>query len=130
MEYIIVQKVLFSAIHNIYYILYHFILSTYLESATKKGTSTSLDELLAQQPPILEIAMHARTAEWNHLGVILELDAVCLDGCHDYIRMYQLWIQEKAEEATRSNLLEALGAIGQNNVAYKYKEYVKSLTVS
>ena len=105
-------------------------MSTYLERTTKKGTSTSLDELLAQQPPILEIATHARTAEWNHLGVILELDDVGLAGCHNYIRMYQLWIQEKAEEATRSNLLDALRATGQNNVAYLYEEYVKSLTVS
>ena len=105
-------------------------LTNYLENASKKGTSTSLDELLAQQPPILEIATHARTAEWNHLGVILELDAVGLAGCHDYITMYQLWILEKAEKATRNNLLDALRAIGQNNVVNKYEEYVKSLTVS
>ena len=105
-------------------------LTYYLENASKKGTSTSLDELLAKQPPILEIATYARTAEWNHLGVILELDAVGLAGCRDYISMYQLWIKEKAKKATRSNLLDALRAIGQYNVAYKYEEYVKSLTVS
>ena len=65
--------------------------------------------------------------------MILELDAVGLAGCHDYITMYQLWILEKAEKATRSNLLDALRAIGQNNVVIvvnKYEEYVKSLTVS
>ena len=85
---------------------------------------------MVQQPPILEIARHARTSKWNQLGVRLELDADGLAECHDCISMYQLWIQEKAEEATRSNLLDVLRAIGQNNVAYKYEEYVKSLTVS
>ena len=130
MEYIIVQKVLFSEIDNVLCILYHFILPTYLESTTKIGTAASLDDLFAHQPPILEIATHARTAKWNHLGVILQLDDECLAGCHDYISMYQLWIQEKADAATRSNLLHALRAIGQNNVAYNYEEYVKSLTVS
>ena len=43
--------------------------------------------------------------------------------------MYQLWIMEKAENATRRNLLVALRAIGQNNVARKYEEYLET-TVS
>lgn len=110
--------------------LYHIILSPCLVSIAEKGVSTSFDDLLVQQPPILEIATHARTAKWNHLGVTLGLDDQSLAECHDYIRMYQLWIQEKAIGATRSSLLYALRAIGQNNVAYKYEEHVKSLTVS
>ena len=57
----------------------------------------------------------------------LELDGVALAGCHDYVSMYQLWIMEKAENATRRNLINALIAIGQNNTVRIYKEYLKSI---
>ena len=87
---------------------------------------TSLDGLLDEQPSILELTEHARTAQWNRLGVRLELDGVALAGCYDYVSMYQLWIMEKAENATRRNLITALRAIGQNNVAFKYENYLKS----
>ena len=60
--------------------------------------STLPDHLLNQQPPILEITTYAETGKWNQLGVTLELNSVGLDGCHDCIRMYQLWIQEKANK--------------------------------
>ena len=79
-----------------------------------------------QQLTIQEITAHARTAEHNQLGVTLQLDSVKLAGCHDYTSMYQLWIMEKAENATRRNLLVALRAIGQNNVARKYQEYLEA----
>ena len=59
----------------------------------------------------------------------LGLDSVDLTGCRDCTSMYQLWIMEKAREATRRNLLDALRAIRQNNVAIKYKDYLKT-TVS
>ena len=70
--------------------------------------STSLEILLDQQPGLKQLITHARTAEWYQLGVKLELDSVDLDGCTDLTRMYQLWIQEKAEMATRTILLNAL----------------------
>ena len=57
----------------------------------------------------------------------LELDSVALAGCHDYVSMYQLWIMEKAENATRRNLINALIAIRQNNTVRIYKEYLKSI---
>ena len=82
-----------------------------------------------QQPTHVELISHARTAEWNQLGVKLGLDSVNLAGCHDYTSMYQLWTMEKAREATRRNLLDGLRAIRQNNVAIKYKDYLKT-TVS
>ena len=90
-----------------------------------EGAATMQDLLLDQQPPIQEIATHARTAEWTLLGVQLELDHVDLAGCHDCASMYQLWIMEKHENATRRNLISALRAIGQTNVAYKYEQYLK-----
>ena len=61
-----------------------------------------------QQPLILELTIHAETANWNKLGVKLELNSVSLDGCHDCTSMYQLWIEEKADKATRRSLLDTL----------------------
>ena len=87
----------------------------------------SLDQLLDQQPTILELVTHVRTAEYNQLGVILRLDSVNLAKCHDYTSMYLLWIEEKAQNATRRSLLDALTTIGLNDVASKYKDYLKTI---
>ena len=91
----------------------------------EEHVSTSLEILLDQQPNLVELITHARTAQWYQLGVELELDSVDLDGCTDLTRMYELWIQQKAEMATRRNLLSALRSIGQNNVARKYEDYLR-----
>ena len=80
-----------------------------------------------QQPPILELGTHARTSEYNQLGVILQLDRVNLAKCHDYTSVYQLWIEEKAQNATRRSLLDALTTIGLNDVASKYKDHLKTM---
>ena len=82
-----------------------------------------------QQPPILEIDTHARTAEWNRLGVQLELNDVDLAGCRNCTEMYQLWIMEKAENATRRKLISALRSIKQNNVAYIYEQHLKTVAL-
>ena len=90
--------------------------------------ATSLpDSILNVQPKLLEVTTHAKTAKWFLLGTQLELDDTDLAGCIDLTRMYQLWIDEKAGSATRRNLLIALRAINQNNVALKYEEYLKTL---
>ena len=86
--------------------------------------------LLDQQPKLKEITRYARTAQWYHLGVQLELDGMDLDGCTDLARMYNLWLQRKAENATRRNLLAALRAIRENDVAKQYEDYLKGLLVS
>ena len=93
----------------------------------KEHVSTSLDILLDQQPYIKELITHAKTAQWYHLGVELELDSEDLDRCTDMTSMYILWIQWKAEMATRRNLLSALRSIGQNNVARKYEDYLRTM---
>ena len=80
-----------------------------------------------QQPGLKELITHARTAQWYQLGVQLELDSVDLDGCTDMTSLYRLWIQEKAEMATRRNLLSALRSIRENNVAWKYENYLRTL---
>ena len=94
-----------------------------------EGGSIILDRLLDLQPPILEITTHARTAKWNQLGVQLELNDTALAECRDYTEMYQLWIMEKAENATRRKLISALRAIRQTNVAYKYEQHLKTVPV-
>ena len=94
------------------------------------GSRTSLPgSILDVQPTLLEVTTHAKTAEWFLLGTQLELDDTDLAACTNLSRMYQLWIQEKAEIATRRNLLTALRAIKQNNVAKKYEDHLKTLIV-
>ena len=89
--------------------------------------NTSLNQLLDQQPPIEEITTHARTEKWNELGTQLQLDSVNLAECHSLTSMYQLWIQEKADKATRRSLFDALRAIKQNNVVRIYEDYLKTM---
>ena len=79
-----------------------------------------------EQPTHEELISHARTAEWYQLGVKLGLDSVDLTGCHDYTRMYGLWIMEKGRSATNRSLLVALRAIRQNYVADAYEDYLKN----
>ena len=87
----------------------------------------SLDQLLDQQPSIQEITTHARIEKWNELGTQFQLDSVNLAECHSLTSMYQLWIQEKADKATRRSLLDALRTIKQNNVAMIYEDYLKTM---
>ena len=108
------------------YSLFNFILGNIAEGGVY--VSTIPDQLLDQQPTILEITTHVRTAEWNQLGVQLGLNDVDLAERHDCTRMYQLWIQEKADNATRRNLISALRAIRQNNVAKRYEDYLKTVS--
>ena len=89
---------------------------------------SSLNQLLKSQPPLLEVTTHARTEKVFLLGTQLQLDKVNLKGCKDDLcRMYDLWIQEKAENATRGNLLDALRAIQKKDVARIYEAHVKTM---
>ena len=106
------------------YIFFHFILGNMVEGGVH--VSTLPDDFLDQQPTIKEIIMYAETAKWNKLGVTLELNSVALAVCHDCTSMYQLWIQEKAQNATRRNLLVALNDISENNVAENYEKYLET----
>ena len=96
----------------------------------EERVSKLLEILLDQQPDLKELTTHAKTAKWYLLGVQLELDSEDLRGCTDLARMYQLWIQEKAEKANRRNLLTALQSIGENNVAWKYENYLRTKVVN
>ena len=74
-----------------------------------------------------ELITYAQTAKWNQLGVQLGLDCLYLAECHECTSMYQLWIQDKAQNATRRSLLDALRAIRQNNLADAYEDYLKTI---
>ena len=95
--------------------------------------STPLDQVLDQTPPLFEVCEHARTARWYELGVQLQMDSVDLDNIRSdpavtdkLSSMYNLWLNKKAETATRKELLTALQTehVGQNRVAMEYKEYL------
>ena len=100
------------------------------DKIVEKCVSPSLEMLLDQQPKLKEVIDFAQTAKWYHLGIQLELEIVDLDGCTDIARMYRLWIQQKAENATRRNLLIALRTIKQNDVACQYEKHLKRSLVS
>ena len=98
-----------------------------LGSIGEEHVSKSFQILLDQQPDLKELTTHARTANWHLLGVQLELDSVDLAECTDLTTMYELWINEKAEMATRRNLLIALRSIRETNVTWTYENYLRTL---
>ena len=103
-----------------------FIFSTLiLGSIAKEHESTSLKTLLDQIPDLRELTTHVKTARWYLLGVQLELDDEGLRGCTELVKMYELWRNDKAEMATRRNLLKALRSINENRVAWEYENYLK-----
>ena len=89
--------------------------------------NTLSDEILDDKPTIDELTTHARTADWNELGIKLGLDSVNLGGCHGYADMYQLWLQQKGDGATRIVLIKALKEKLLTNVADDYVKYLKKL---
>ena len=62
------------------------------------------------------------------MGIVLSLDSVDQSNCHDCISVYKLWLEEKAENTTRRNLLVALREIRQNNVAREYQTYLETVS--
>ena len=89
--------------------------------------NTLSDEILDDKPTPDELTTHARTADWNELGIKLGLDSVNLGGCRGYAKMYQSWLQEKGDGATRRVLIIALRAKLLNSVADDYVKYLKTL---
>lgn len=102
-------------------------------AVASRSTPDPLDQVLDQTPSLSEICEHSRTAKWYELGVQLQLDSVDLDNIRSdpavtdkLSSMYNLWLNKKAETATRKELLIALQTehVGQNRVAMEYKEYL------
>ena len=83
--------------------------------------------ILDGSPGIDELTTHARTAKWNELGIKLGLDNVDLDKCNGYDSMYQLWLQEKGDSATRRSLINALRIKKLNKVADDYVKFLRTM---
>ena len=99
----------------------------------------SLDHLLDQAPQLPEVCNHARIANWCDLGIQLQLDSVDLDNIRSdpamtnrLSSMYSLWLNKKADIASRKQLLTALRSehVGQNRVANDYEQYLRRMVSS
>ena len=85
------------------------------------------DNIMDGIPDTKELIANARTARWYELGIMLGLDAVRRDQCNDYDKMYQLWLDDKGDSATRRALIKALRDIRQAKVADDYVKYLIKL---
>ena len=70
--------------------------------AVSGDSDYSLDFLLSQAPSLSEVCEHASTADWCHLGVLLQLDSVNLENIRKFpleseklIRIYDIWLNKK-----------------------------------
>lgn len=91
------------------------------------ATNTIPNYILDVSPLIDELTTYARTAQWNELGIKLGLDDVYLGGCNGYDSMYQLWLQQKGDGATRRSLINALRDKMLNKVADDYTKYLRKM---
>ena len=80
------------------------------------------DNIMNGIPDINELITHAKTAEWNELGIKLGLGARSLAECNGSVKMYQLWLREKGYDAKRRILIKALRDIKETRVADDYVE--------
>ena len=79
-------------------------------------------------PDIHELTNHAKTANWNDLGIELKIDKVILAGCHTCAEMYQKWLATKTKrETTRRKLIAALKKINEERLAEEYMEYLTTM---
>ena len=99
----------------------------------------SLDYLLDQAPLLLEVCNHAKITDWHTLGIQLQLDSVDLDNIRSdptmtnkLSSMYNLWLNKKADIASRKQLLTALRSelVGQNRIANDYEQFLRRMVSS
>ena len=84
-------------------------------------------KILDDKPKITELITNARTEHWNDLGILLGLDCVNLGSSYSYSKMYQSWLSEKGDGATRRVLIKALRDLKLGGVADDYVKYLKKL---
>ena len=99
----------------------------------------SLDYLLDQAPLLPEVCNHAKIADWYDLGIQLQLDSMDLDNIRSdtamtnkLSSMYSLWLNKKADIASRKQLLTALRSehVGQNRIANDYEQHLRRMVSS
>ena len=94
-----------------------------------------LEQLLDEVPQLHEVCNYVRTAHWYELGIQLEVSTVELDSINDSAvtdklsRMYDVWLNKRADAATRRSLLTALQTdhVGQKRIALDYKEKLMTM---
>ena len=94
-----------------------------------------LEQLLDEVPQLHEVCNDVRTAHWYELGIQLQLNTVDLDNINDSAvtdklsRMYDVWLNKRADTATRRSLLTALQTdhVGQKRIADEYKEKLMTM---
>ena len=95
--------------------------------------------ILDQRPDLHELLKYATTTKWYLLGLALKiepkkLDEICVNYRYLHERlteMFKLWLRVKAS-GTRQDIIGALEdkTVGENYMAKKYMEYLKSLRMS
>ena len=90
---------------------------------------------MEDKPTIEELLTHVDVGtDWLRLGVLLELDIKDLTAIEQerprtidekLQHMYALWLMT-SPNATRGQLIKALGAIRANTLADKYKKWISS----
>ena len=97
----------------------------------------SFDRFLDETTSLAELTRHVRVGnKWHVLGTLLELDHKELNSLKDKpvddtdktVQMFGLWLA-KDSNTSRRRLLQDLkeGAVGENGIAHKYEEYLRSL---
>ena len=94
-----------------------------------------LEQLLDEVPQLHEVCNYVRTAHWYELGIQLQLNTVELDSINESAvtdklsRMYDVWLNKRADAATRRSLLTALQTdhVGQKRIAVEYKEKLMTM---
>ena len=95
-----------------------------------------LEQLLDEVPQLHEVCNCVKTAHWYELGIQLQLNTVDLDNIRSdsavtdkLSRMYDVWLNKRADTATRRSLLTALQTehVGQNRIALDYKEKLMTM---
>ena len=94
-----------------------------------------LEQLLDEVPQLHEVCNDVRTAHWYELGIQLQLNTVDLDNINDSAvtdklsRMYDVWLNKRADTATRRSLLTALQTdhVGQKRIAVEYQEKLMTM---
>uniref|UniRef100_A0A1X7TG41 Death domain-containing protein n=1 Tax=Amphimedon queenslandica TaxID=400682 RepID=A0A1X7TG41_AMPQE len=97
-----------------------------------------MESHLDSRPSLAELMREVcLTAEWHHIGVMLDLDPDKLNAIHHSTTsvsdktsdMYKLWLDSKPQ-ATRRQLVEVLESMDLNRKALDYKKYLKGKITS
>ena len=107
-----------------------------MANSRELSKNRSFDRFLDETPSLDELTRHVCVGnKWYTLGTLLELDRIKLKSLYDMpaddtfktIQMFELWLA-KDSNTSRRRLLQDLeeSAVGENEIAHKYEEYLRS----